>query len=73
MTWRDEAACKAQGVALFFSRRDTNQNAEALAFCKSCPVRAECLSYATDVEGDGLRYGVFGGVQASDRAPFKSA
>jgi WhiB family redox-sensing transcriptional regulator len=73
MTWRDKAACKTQGVAVFFSRRDTNQNIEALTFCNLCPVRAECLSYAAEIEGEGLRYGVFGGVQAADRGPFKSA
>ena len=71
MTWRDEAACKNKGVSNFFARRDYPQNAEALKFCKECKVKKECLAFALEFEGEGLRYGVWGGVQAMDRMPRK--
>jgi hypothetical protein len=67
MTWRDKAACKATGVAAFFSRRETPANQQALSACYECPVKAECLAYVKATEGDGLRYGIWGSTQASDR------
>lgn len=72
VTWRDDAACKGQGVANFFARRDYPQNAEAVKFCKKCKVKKQCLAFAVEFEGDGLRYGLWGGVQAIERMPRKS-
>jgi hypothetical protein len=65
-TWKRDAACKGKGVAAWFARKGTPEHAEAVAVCKTCPVRAECLAYGEQQE-EGLRYGVFGGVAAIDR------
>lgn len=63
MTWMEQAACAGADPDLFFPHvtRGENHNqhklAEAAAFCRVCPVRAECYQYAYD---DRLT-GVWGG------------
>jgi hypothetical protein len=64
--WRDKAACKNRGVAIFFTRKGTPDHDEALSYCEVCLVRDECLAYATASE-EGLRYGIFGGISPSER------
>lgn len=63
--WRESAACDGQ-AHLFFTPDDGESPvtraarlAAAMTLCGSCPVRADCLSYA--VSG-GMRCGIFAGV-----------
>jgi DNA-binding transcriptional ArsR family regulator len=54
------AACRAADPALFFpDPGDTRTQAQAVAICAGCPVRAKC--YARAVQ-NGERWGIWGGV-----------
>lgn len=54
------AACRTADPDLFFpDPGDTGAEAQALAVCAGCPVRAQC--YARAVE-NGERWGIWGGV-----------
>jgi DNA-binding transcriptional ArsR family regulator len=54
------AACRTADPALFFPEPgDTGAEAQALAVCAGCPVRAQC--YARAVQ-NGERWGIWGGV-----------
>lgn len=45
--WMSEGACIGSDPDLFFpARHETGALAEALAVCRTCPVRVECLEYA---------------------------
>lgn len=61
--WRDDAACRDADVELFFAHDDASIEA-ALSFCRTCPVRQECLEYALQA---GERYGVWGGTTELER------
>jgi WhiB family redox-sensing transcriptional regulator len=61
--WRDHAACKGENPAVFFFE-DTSPNHEARRMCYTCPVRIDCLEYATENEKD---WGVWAGVTARVR------
>lgn len=61
--WRDYAACKGEDPATFFFE-DTSPNLAARRMCYACPVRLDCLEYATEHEKD---WGVWAGVTARVR------
>lgn len=61
--WRDYAACKGEDPATFFFE-DTSPNHSARRMCFTCPVRIDCLEYATEHEKD---WGVWAGVTARVR------
>lgn len=64
MSWRDHAACRDADPEIFFPDTRTETDAtRARAWCRSCPVRTECLAYATD-HG---HYGVWGGLTEQER------
>ena len=77
-TWRDEAACRTEGTALFFpkvpnfgrnragaiaARHEADETAKAV--CRTCPVQVECLSYALVHRQDD---GIWGGTTPDERA-----
>lgn len=61
--WRARAACRGADVDVFFPTRGGDVG-PALAFCRRCPVAAECADYALD---NGERFGVWGGLAARNR------
>lgn len=61
--WHDYAKCKGVEASVFFFD-DTSPNHEARRLCINCPVRIECLEYATEHEKD---WGVWAGVTARVR------
>jgi WhiB family redox-sensing transcriptional regulator len=61
--WRRFASCKGEDPAMFFYE-DTSPNHEARRMCYACPVRIDCLEYATEHEKD---WGVWAGVTARVR------
>ena len=61
--WRAYAACKGQNPSVFFFE-DTSPNHEARRLCINCPVRLDCLEYATKYEKE---WGVWAGVTARVR------
>ncbi len=55
--WRDHAACRGQQTALFFPPPGGGAgvvSAEAVALCRSCPVRSQCLDYAMATQSVGI-------------------
>jgi WhiB family redox-sensing transcriptional regulator len=65
MTWRTSAACLGADPDLFFANKGENWKSwTAKAICRSCPVKAECLSYACELR---LMYGIFGGLTYTQR------
>lgn len=66
--WAADAACAGMDTDLFFPEQGGAQMSAAKAVCDGCPVRADCLEFALDDEGDGWhRYGVWGGLTPSAR------
>ena len=75
MKWQDQGACK--GVtehAIFFPNTAEPgwqaKQAKALAICKGCPVKEECLTHALD---NDEQYGVWGGTTERGRRRIKRA
>ena len=69
--WWTKRACAGLGPDLFFAPERSAKTRKAVAICEGCPVRAECLTYAEDLEQDinDLDYitGVYGGKTPKDR------
>lgn len=61
--WREHAACIGESPSTFFFE-DTSPSHKARQFCVICPVRIDCLEYATEHEKD---WGIWGGVTARVR------
>jgi WhiB family redox-sensing transcriptional regulator len=64
--WREQAACRGENPELWFpaTTGTSKQRAHAVAICKQCPVRAQCLTYA--VTRPEL-HGIWGGVSEKRR------
>jgi WhiB family redox-sensing transcriptional regulator len=62
-TWESQAACKGMDPALFFPVNDEDAG-EALAVCKGCPVKGECLAWALETRE---RFGIWGGTTEKQR------
>ena len=58
--WRDQAACLEVVSAAYdpFFADTKDLQAEAIAICKTCPVRDSCLTFAVRT---GQQYGIWGG------------
>jgi hypothetical protein len=72
--WRALAACRDADPEIFFPVGDPAdpfdpRNADALAYCARCPVRAECAAEALV----RIPYGVAGGMTAGQRAAYLRA
>jgi len=67
--WTSNAACANSDPELFF---DPGQEYAAVAICRDCKVRIECLTYAIK---HSMEFGVWGGVTGKrrriDRRRFK--
>jgi WhiB family transcriptional regulator, redox-sensing transcriptional regulator len=63
MTWRDDAACRGVDTNLFYPDRGApSVYSRPLAYCKRCPVLAECRAEADKHEAEAMRTdGVWGG------------
>jgi Transcription factor WhiB len=62
-SWRDRAACRGTGPALFYDP-DPAAVAAAKQVCATCPVRAPCAAHAIDT---GEPHGVWGGLTEDER------
>lgn len=64
-------ACKGMDTSLFFptpvngsiTRRELAMRAEAIAVCRTCPIRSKCLMYAIEWEP----FGIWGGMTENQR------
>lgn len=61
------AACIGADPEQWF---DAEREAEAVAFCEVCPVRAQCLDYAT---AERIGFGVWGGLAERQRTQYPTA
>ena len=72
--WRDAAACRHADPDLFFPVGTTGDAVEdttaAIALCRRCPVREECLEFAMVTN---QRDGVWGATSEEDRRRMRSA
>ena len=72
--WRDAAACRNADPDLFFPVGTTGDAVEdteaAIALCRRCPVREECLEFAMVTN---QRDGVWGATSEEDRRRMRSA
>lgn len=72
--WKLRAQCVGEEPELWFPKGEGERlgnkhvralDATARAICSRCPVTAECLTYALELD---LRYGTWGGLTETDRA-----
>ena len=72
--WRDAAACRHADPDLFFPVGTTGDAVDdteaAIALCRRCPVRKECLEFAMVTN---QRDGVWGATSEEDRRRMRSA
>lgn len=60
-----DAACKGLPYEMFFPERGANTSLkEAKAICAKCPVKQDCLRYATN---NRIDFGIWGGTSANQR------
>lgn len=65
LAWANNAACRGQNLALFFTESKTGVE-QAKRICARCPVREDCLDEVLRAENDA-RYGVYGGLTGKER------
>lgn len=66
--WQDRAVCRDKPAEWWFPRRGEAPRDDVRALCRSCPVRAECLTWAlSHME----RYGVWGGYTFTELRRFR--
>lgn len=66
-SFKDEAKCKSTKEVDFHSEHYLEVK-KAIAFCKTCPVKTQCLEYALK---HNIKYGVWGGTSAYARRKLK--
>jgi WhiB family redox-sensing transcriptional regulator len=68
-SWVELAACRHRDTRFWFSTPASFETRVAVAVCRSCPVRGECLEQALRWEAvtDGPRFGIFGGLTPTER------
>lgn len=73
-SWRDDAACRNTDPDLFFPVGSAGEAAEearaAIAMCRRCPVRENCLEFAMVTN---QRDGIWGAASEEDRRRMRSA
>jgi WhiB family transcriptional regulator, redox-sensing transcriptional regulator len=60
--WRVAAKCRTTDAEDLFVTGTEQQQAKL--FCRTCPVRTECLAHALD---EGIEFGVWGGMTERER------
>jgi WhiB family redox-sensing transcriptional regulator len=60
--WRDAALCRSTDAEELFVTGAAQR--EARQFCRTCPVRTECLAHALDQR---VEFGVWGGMTERER------
>ena len=61
--WTDSAECRGVETEIFYPS-SSEEEAEALSICATCPVRAQCLDYAIR---NREPYGIWGGATPEQR------
>ena len=66
IAWMDDALCSQIGGDIFYPERVDNSK-EAQSVCAMCPVRQQCLDYATRHD---ISWGVWGGIPQQRREQY---
>ena len=61
--WMSQALCAQTDPDIFFPEKG-GSTAPAMAICKNCTVRAQCLDYALT---NDIRGGIYGGMSDNER------
>ena len=70
-TWMDRAACRGRRDIDFFPEENYNQRSlPAVALCRNCPVKDECLEFAIE---NHIQYGIWGGLNYPQRKRYLRA
>lgn len=67
--WRDDALCAQVDTDAFFPGKGGSPRV-AKTICGRCPVRAECLEFAIEMD---ITEGVWGGLSGKQRRPLRTA
>jgi WhiB family redox-sensing transcriptional regulator len=68
-SFMEQAKCKGMDTNFFFPPgSDPSKIKQAIAFCKTCPVKTPCAQYAID---NNINHGVFGGLSIRSRTKLK--
>lgn len=70
--WMIDAACAGADLDLFFPAQGTKGTSEALAYCRRCPVRQQCLDYALSFPHRDLP-GIWGGLNENQRNALRTS
>jgi WhiB family redox-sensing transcriptional regulator len=68
LSWFERARCRGASNSVFYPQRGV-PSASALAMCRSCEVRVECLEYALENDEE---FGIWGGLSERERRKLKS-
>lgn len=63
LDWQQDAACTGTDVETFYPEKGGSTK-EAKRVCRNCPVRAECLEFALDLNE---RFGIWGMTSERER------
>lgn len=64
--WFEDTACQDEDRDLFL-RAQGKAAVHAKRICEQCPSKDVCLVYGMSLERQGLRYGIYGGMTATER------
>lgn len=67
MSWREAAACRGMGSAVFIHQSTYPNYKQARQVCQQCPVRRDCLDFALTIPAEDDVFGMFGGTTPSQR------
>jgi WhiB family redox-sensing transcriptional regulator len=72
VSWKKQAACSGADTSWFVPNEDEYitfaYKDRAIAFCKACPVREECLRYAYE---ENIQHGIYGGMTNKERRKYR--
>ncbi|EGJ77725.1 putative transcription factor WhiB [Streptomyces sp. Tu6071] len=69
--WYDRAACLGVDTEYFYPSRSGEAEKAALALCRICPVRAECLADEEATDSPYGLWGIRGGLTAAERTKLR--
>jgi len=62
--WMEDALCRGRKDLNFFPEHYNTTAPKAVAVCKVCPVREDCLEFAVE---NHIQYGIWGGLNYPQR------
>jgi WhiB family redox-sensing transcriptional regulator len=69
--WLERASCRGRDQSWWFAPLDSFEAQTARAVCRSCPVRAQCLDEALELEGEHA-YGIRAALDPAQRRALRA-